>query len=125
MHDSRINGLGFLVLVFFVSAVACVKGFDDRAFNRLRRSPDQVRLCNGKDMNTVPDNLRNTLLFAAALQVFGPGHELTSQLEASVRQRNWAPIDDQITQLDQDDREQLLARFQVLMCQLPEEVRAA
>lgn len=73
----------------------------------------------------VPDNLRHTLLFASALQVLGADHELTCHLEDVVRERDRKPANEKISHLPNDEREQLLARFEELMCQLPEEARAA
>ena len=71
------------------------------------------------------DTLRPTLLFASALKVLGPEHDLTRLLEGVVRERDKKPVNDEIVRLPNDEREQLLARFEELMCQLPEEVRAA
>lgn len=73
----------------------------------------------------VPNNLRHTLLFASALQVLGADHDLTRHLEDVVRQRDSEPLDDKIVHLPGDERQQLLARFEELLCQLPEEARAA
>jgi hypothetical protein len=73
----------------------------------------------------VPNNLRHTLLFASALQVLGTDHNLTRHLEDVVRERDRKPANDEIVRLPNDEREQLLARFEELMCQLPEEARAA
>lgn len=73
----------------------------------------------------MPGNLRHTLLYASALQVLGPDHDLTCYLEEVVRDRDREPENDEIVRLANQEREQLLTRFEELMCQLAEEARAA
>jgi hypothetical protein len=46
-------------------------------------------------------------------------------LEDVVRERDVVPANGEIIRLPNDKRELLLARFEELMCQLPEEARAA
>ena len=69
------------------------------------------------------ENLRHTLLFASALQLFGAEHQLTRRLEENLKRRKQSTVDDAITRLPSDMREKLLARYKELACQLPREVR--
>jgi hypothetical protein len=76
----------------------------------------------------VQDNLRQTLLFASALQVLGPNHKVSKRLESTVRKHGGKLIvsaQQLVDELPRDQREKFLQRYDYLCRQLPDEALAA
>ncbi len=76
----------------------------------------------------IPDNLRRTLLFASALQVLGAKHAIVHSLEMAVQQRDADALlkaEEAIEALAEEERRELLERFDGLCQQLPIEALAA
>lgn len=73
-------------------------------------------------------NLRQTLLFAASLQTFGAGHDLTLLLERGTFSRDPdTRISGElaIASLNEADRDALMQCYELLCGELPPEARAA
>ena len=74
------------------------------------------------------DNLRQTLLFASALQVLGPDHIVAKRLETVVRKhggRRIVAAQQLIDELPTDQRDELMQRYDSLRSQLPYEALIA
>jgi len=72
----------------------------------------------------VQDNLRQTLLFASALQVLGPDHNVARRLENILRERGAKLVvaaQRLIEGLPAHEREKLMRRYDDLRSQLPDE----
>ena len=70
------------------------------------------------------DDLRQTLLFASALQVLGPEHNVAKRLESVVRSNGRKignAVQQVIEELPTDQREKLIRRFEYLRSQLPDQ----
>lgn len=70
------------------------------------------------------DNLRQTLLFASALQVLGPDHEVAKRLESVVRRQGrklFVAAQQSLDELPTDQSEELMQRYDSLRSQLPDE----
>jgi hypothetical protein len=76
----------------------------------------------------VQDNLRQTRLFAGALQVLGPDHKVAKRLETVVRKHGGTRIvayQQLIDELSMDQRDKLMQRYNSLRSQLPYEALVA
>jgi class 3 adenylate cyclase len=76
----------------------------------------------------VQDNLRQTLLFANALHVFGPDHKVAERLETVVRKHGGTRIvaaQQLIDELPMNQRDELMQRDDSLRSQLPYEAIVA
>ncbi len=76
----------------------------------------------------IPDNLHRTLLFASALQVLGANHVIARSLEMAVQLRDADALleaEEAIEALAEEERRELLERFEGLCQQLPIEAIAA
>ena len=69
----------------------------------------------------MPARLRYTVLYAAALQVFGPNHSCTESLETVLKdgKQTEAGDDDPIADLSGAERSELTERYEQIMCSLP------
>ena len=76
----------------------------------------------------MPDNLRQTLLLASALQILRPDHKAVQYFQDAVRQRSEGAIStakQAIDVLHTSERDEILSRFEDLCVLLPDEVLAA
>ena len=77
----------------------------------------------------MPDNLRRTVLYAAALQALGSSHTFTNALEGmlsrSVLSDRGSSADDELSALPDADRGKVLERYRAICRNLPIDQMAA